>query len=157
MKLFPDGFSSFFVGDAAFLSDFYINISGTTNTNVLNQVGAKTDINTIHTGVADPTQNQLSLNPLIENTGGGTTLNLTGNNDSIDAHLTSDEHLNVANVVTVDMCLDANAKLGGSAPASVANCGTESQKVEVPEPSTIAGLILLGGYFVYRRQMKYEV
>ncbi|MDZ7962045.1 MAG: PEP-CTERM sorting domain-containing protein [Aulosira sp. DedQUE10] len=132
-------------------------LSGTTNTNALNQAGATTDINTIHAGVSDPTQNPSSVSPVVQNTGGGTTLNVTGDNNSINTHLTSDEHLNVGNVATVDICLDANATLGGSPASSVANCATKSQKVEVPEPTTIGGLILLGGYFFFRRRQVAKV
>ncbi|GAA6624149.1 PEP-CTERM sorting domain-containing protein [Scytonema sp. NUACC26] len=124
-------------------------LEGTTDTKVLDKVGATSD-KTIHTAVIDPTKESPSLNPLIEKTGNGTTLDITHDSSGINIHVDSDEHIKVGNVAKVDICLDANAKVGGSADPSLANCAKKSQTV--PEPTTIGGLFLMGGYLISRRR-----
>ncbi len=89
---------------------------------------------------------------------------VVGGENIVEVGVEADLGIEVEGVGGVRTCLDADAIVGDSGVNSAADCAqdqaewptqdNDNDPQSVPEPTTMGGLLILGGYFVKRRFQK---
>ncbi|MEC4985152.1 MAG: PEP-CTERM sorting domain-containing protein [Oscillatoria sp. PMC 1068.18] len=128
-------------------------VEETTETDVGNLGGASTDsqteaqVNDLH----DADLSSLTDLDNLINTDGELNVTAEVDEDGIQVDADADLGVAVGDLAEVGICLDASASVGSPDGSSLADCSEEPPVQSVPEPTAIASLLLLGGFFLARR------
>lgn len=140
--------------DAKVTNTTNINLQETTNTAISNLAGASSDSQT-QVEIGELKQLEIpkltNIDEMIIQEGSAQFQGEISKN-GIKTTVDIDKTVSVGKIVKARICLDGEASVGSSGSSSLANCGDTKQVQSVPEPTAIAGFLLLGSYFVYHRQ-----